>query len=147
MIVFIAYFGFFSIIKYTDYSLNVFVPTKRSEMIRKAIHEHIPADPQISLSVTTDTNLNRLVNRKSVAYFPDGVIEPARILDRVIMADYAVVDTVPTDDTVKRFLKERGFIPDDVLKSQEQLNTGLDFALKNYTLIFYSDGFYIFKRY
>jgi uncharacterized membrane protein len=146
MIVFIAYFIFFSIIKYTDYNLNVFVPTKRSEMIRKAIHEYIPTDPQISLSVTTDTNLNPIVNRKSVAYFPNGVIEPAKIFDRIIMADYAVVDTVPTNDTVKRFLKERGFIPDDVLKNQEYLNIGLDFALKNYILIFHSDGFYIFKR-
>lgn len=147
MIVFIAYFIFFSIIKYTDYNLNVFVPTKRSEMIRKAIHEYIPTDPQISLSVTTDTNLNPLVNRKSVAYFPTGVIEPAKIFDRIIMADYAVVDTVPTNDTVKRFLKERGFIPDDILKNQEYLNIGLDFALKNYILIFHLDGFYIFKKY
>lgn len=147
MIVFIAYFIFFSIIKYTDYNIEVFNITKRSLVIREAIHKYIPTNPQISLSVTTDTNLNRLVNRELLTYFPAGIIEPAKTFrNKVFTADYAVVDTRPVNDTARRYLRERGAIPDDVIKSQEELNEGLNFALENYNIIFHSDGFYIFNR-
>lgn len=142
-----AYFVFFSVIKYTDYNIKLFRITERSGMVRKAVYSHIPENPDISLSITQDTNLNRLVNRKSITYFPGGVIKPARTFDgREFLADYAVVDTRPIYDTVRRFLKEKGTVPGLEFENYEELKRGLAFALINYDILFQSDGFYIFKK-
>lgn len=154
--------------KVWSYSWRSYVPTVREEMMKTAILEHVPADPNVFVSTQNTVNWGYLANRKVYMPFPVGIVEPYRVMDwsnrdwsglwefirtgskpPVIIqnryADYVVLD-----------LKRPWFIIDKgcdwlygTCRNDEMAEKFLrlvDETRHRYDTMFDQDGFMIFKR-
>lgn len=67
--------------KVWSYSSTAYVPTERETMIKRALLEHMPDDPDTSVSSQNTLNWSYLANRRFYMPFPLGVIEPVQFVD------------------------------------------------------------------
>ncbi len=85
--------------KVWKYGYRAYMLTDRDRIIKKALEEEIPDDPDVAVCVQNTLNFSRLAERKYYLLFPDGVMEPLMHPDLAkrgqlvpILADYVVLD-------------------------------------------------------
>ncbi|MAP84475.1 MAG: hypothetical protein CMF83_01925 [Candidatus Marinimicrobia bacterium] len=57
------------------YHYKVYLPSKRTQMIKSALKKYIPTNPEIVVSMQNTLNWGYLTKQKTIFVFPDGVIE------------------------------------------------------------------------
>jgi len=67
--------------KVWSYSWHAYVPTPREIMMKKAMLQYIPSDPDISVTTQNTVNWYHLADRKVYLPFPLGVDVPHRVMD------------------------------------------------------------------
>lgn len=151
-----------------SYHWRAYVPTQRDAMIKAALEQNVPADPNVVVTTQNTLNWGHLAHRRVYLPFPEGTIEPVKVIDwssrtgagfwdfprtghkpppivRVHYADYVTLD-------FKRpwFLGDRGCewlygeCRDPVLARHffEQVA----YTRSRYETVFEQDGFMILKR-
>jgi uncharacterized membrane protein len=67
--------------KVWSYSWHAYVPTEREDMMKQAMLQYIPADPDVSVTTQNTVNWGHLAHRKVYLPFPLGVDVPHRVMD------------------------------------------------------------------
>lgn len=67
--------------KVWSYSWQAYVPTERTAMMKQAMLDYIPADPEISVSTQNTVNWHHLAHRQVYLSFPMGIAEPQKVVD------------------------------------------------------------------
>lgn len=68
--------------KVWSYSWRAYVPTDREAMMKEAMLKYIPANPAVSVASQNTVNWEHLAHRRIYVAFPDGVIEPMKVVTR-----------------------------------------------------------------
>lgn len=161
-------FRFFWIPMHWERYFKAYIPTERDAIIKKAILNNIPADPDITISTENNINWGYLVYRKHLMVFPHGVIAATDIIsppkyrltnlmtsilqgERPLakierqFADYAVID-------LKRpfFVDDKGcqwYYGKCTDKDMEgKFLDAVNKAYERFDIIYEMDGFMILKR-
>jgi len=142
--------------KVWSYNYQAYIPTERDAMIKQAIDNFIPADPDVVVSIQNTINWGPLVQRRYSLLFPQGVTErqqvpffgkglyPPDVKWKSVMADFVVLD-------LKRpwFLLDKGCewlygkCTDEKMTAEY-----LDWVVKSrkvMEIVFEKDGFLILK--
>ena len=143
--------------KIWSYNYKAYIPADRDLMIKQAIVDYIPTEPDITISIQNTLNWAPLVQRRHFLLFPEGVVKgqqvpffskslwASEVEWRTIMADYVVLD-------MKRpwFLIDKGC---DWLYGKctnvRMTNEYLEWVEKTKSImqvVFERDGFIILKR-
>jgi uncharacterized membrane protein len=154
---------------YGTYSFNSYKLTDRETLIKRSIVEHIPADPDITVSTQNTVNWGYLAHRKKLLGFPNGVNAPDRFPkgnDRKLSNLWKFITTgkfkkgeadVQWADYVVLDLKRAWFIGDKgCVWIDQKCKNNPEFASKfrnlvqqtrnSFDLQVEKDGFLIFKR-
>jgi uncharacterized membrane protein len=67
--------------KVWSYSWRAYVPTERETMMKGAMLEHIPDDPEVSVTTQNSVNWSHLAHRTVYMPFPMGITEPRKVID------------------------------------------------------------------
>ena len=90
--------------KIWSYSYKAYIPTDRDLMIKQAIVDHIPSDPDVTISIQNTVNWAPLVQRRHFLLFPEGVVGKVKVPIftkaqwsqqiewKMVEADYVVLD-------------------------------------------------------
>jgi len=90
--------------KVWSYSYHAYILTERDVMIKQAITDFVPTDPEVVVSIQNTVNLAPLVQRQHFLLFPQGITEgakvplfdkklwPLEIEWKYVMADFLVLD-------------------------------------------------------
>jgi len=90
--------------KIWSYNYQAYIQTDRDRIIKKAMSNFIPSDPEVVISIQNTINWSRLVERKHFLLFPEGITErkkvsfyndgfwPPNVEWKYIKADYVVID-------------------------------------------------------
>jgi uncharacterized membrane protein len=154
--------------KVWSYSWHVYVSTEREDMMKQAMFDYIPTDPDVSITTQNTVNWHHLVNRKVYLPFPLGVDIPHRVMDwsnRDLPGLWQFVRTglMPPAITHARYadyvvldLKRPWFIIDKgcdwlygACRNNEMAAEFLrlvDETHQRYSTVFEQDGFMILKR-
>jgi len=154
--------------KVWSYTASAYLPTARDRMIKSALEQYIPRNPETTVSVQNTINWSILVERNTLLVFPRGALKPTRYPDlknRTFSGflDFLKTRTLPQTayleiqaDYVVLDMKRPWFIGDkgcDWLygkcQDQEAANRFLELVDKvkeRYEVAFAKDGFWIFKR-
>ena len=143
--------------KIWSYNFKAYIPNERAQLIKNAVYENIPDNPDIVLSVQNTLNLNSLMKRRNIMLFPDGIKDKKlspyfpqgfQLIDvnwKKINADYVLVD-------MKRpwFINDQGCewfygeCSDRVMK--KNYKEWIEVTRTEMEVIFEQDGFIIFKQ-
>ncbi|HIO23416.1 MAG TPA: DUF2079 domain-containing protein [Nitrospinaceae bacterium] len=152
---------------------STYKPEERNEWIKSKIIKFIPSDPNIILSVQNSINFGYLVQRKNIFSFPDGVINPATVVDssmktwggflkyirsgelEEILHDKKLADYVILDLKKPWFISENGYLISchwvegkcsNAKNFEERFLHLVDTAKKFFETIYDNDQFMILKR-
>jgi len=139
------------------YSYQAYIPTERDAMIKQAIADFVPTDPEVVVSIQNTVNWAPLVQRRHFLLFPQGITEGQKVpfFDsglwtpgvgwKPVMADYVVLD-----------LKRPWFLVDKGCEwlygkctNEEMAEKYLDWVAKSREVmhvVFEKDGFLILSR-
>ena len=139
------------------YSYQAYIPTERDAMIKQAIADFVPTDPEVVVSIQNTVNWAPLVQRRHFLLFPQGITEgqqvpffgkglwPPEVEWKPVMADYVVLD-----------LKRPWFLVDKGCEwlygkctNEEMAEKYLDWVAKSREVmhvVFEKDGFLILSR-
>ncbi|MBT8764368.1 DUF2079 domain-containing protein [Desulfohalobiaceae bacterium Ax17] len=154
--------------KVWSYTASAYLPTARDSMIKKALEQYIPRNPETTVSVQNTINWPILTERNTLLVFPRAALEPTRYPDlknRTFsgFVDFLKTRTLPKTayleiqaDYVVLDMNRPWFIGDKGCgwlygrcQDQEAANRFLEFVDKvkeKYRVVFAKDGFWIFKR-
>lgn len=154
--------------KVWSYSWREYVPTKREAMMKAAMLEYIPADPNVSVTTQNTVNWYYLADRNVYAPFPQGIEEPIKVMDWSSrtweglweFVRSGVMQPAITNDRYADYvvldLKRPWFIIDKgcdwlygACRNDEMAAKFLRLVgetRRRYDLVFERDGFIIFKR-
>jgi hypothetical protein len=154
--------------KVWSYSWHAYVPTKREIMMKDAMLQYIPADPDVSITTQNTVNWYHLAHRKVYLPFPLGVDTPHMVMDwsnRDLLGLWHYVRTgvMPPVMTHSRYadyvvldLKRPWFIIDKgcdwlygACRNEEMGAKFLrlvDESRQSYSTVFERDGFMILRR-
>ena len=150
------------------YSWKAYIPTERESMIKAAILEFIPSDPEIAVSTQNSLNYGHLSARKLYLPFPQGVIDPHSVpswnrqdkkaflsfilgkSDLTVKYDKKFVEYVVLDSSRPWFIIDKGCdwlygkctnekIANDYLELVKKTNSTMQ-------IVFERDGFVIYRR-
>jgi uncharacterized membrane protein len=139
------------------YSYKAYIPTDRDSMIKQAITDFIPTDPEVVVSIQNTINWAALVQRRHFLLFPEGVVEKVKVPIftkaqwsqqiewKMVEADYVVLDEnrpwFLIDQSCK-WLYGRCTDESMAAKYLEQVEK----SRKIMDVVFEEDGFLILKR-
>jgi uncharacterized membrane protein len=143
--------------KVWSYSYQAYIPTEREKMIKQAIVDFIPTEPDLVVSIQNTVNWEPLVQKHHFLIFPQGITKSQdvptfgnklwapELNQKSIMADYVVLDL-----NRPWFLLDKGC--DWLLgkcsnnKVAREYLEWVDKTKSKMQVIFEKDNFFIFKR-
>lgn len=151
-----------------SYSWRAYVPSDRDSMIKNAILDFIPLDPNISVSTQNTVNNGYLARRNMYFVFPQGVLEPIKIYDLSGRKLEGLLGYINTQKKMNLDFMEfyADYIVIDMKRPYFVIDQGCEWVVnkcKNglvednflsyfsdsklyYETVFEQDGFYILKR-
>jgi len=143
--------------KVWSYNYQAYIPTERDAMIKQAIADFIPIDPEVVVSIQNSVNWVPLMQRRHFLLFPQGIIAeqripifgkrswPPKVEWKSVMADFVVLD-----------LKRPWFLADKGCEwlygkctNEKMASKYLDWVAKSrdvMDVVFEEDGFLILRK-